>query len=100
MARVTRVALFRFNEGTRPAEVQFVLDSVRKLTTTFPGIEHFAVGRGASSESGNDGFTHGSVMTFTDAHARDAYLKDPDHLRVQGEVVPFVARAVIFDFEE
>ena len=66
---------------------------------TIPGIEDYVSGANCSPEGLNQGYTHGLVMTFTDAAARDAYLPHPDHERVKQAVLPHVESVVVFDFE-
>ena len=44
---------------------------------------------GKSSPEGLDqGYTHGFVMTFADATARDSYLKHPDHEKFKAAALP------------
>ena len=50
-----------------------VLDELMELSENVPGIEDYVAGLNNSPEGLNKGYTHGFVMTFTDAAARDAY---------------------------
>jgi hypothetical protein len=70
------------------------------LRTRLPGFLHFAAGPYSSPEGANRGFTHGCLMTFADAAARDHYLGHPDHERVKQEFLPSVEEVIAFDFEE
>ena len=99
MSKVKHVALFKFKEGTAPEQVDKVLDSILDLTENLSGIEDYVAGTNNSPEGENEGLTHGFVMTFSDATARDAYLKHPEHERVKTEVMPHIERVLVFDFE-
>ena len=99
MSKVKHVALFKFKEGTTPEQVDQVLDAILDLTESVPGIEDYVAGTNNSPESLNEGFTHGFVMTFADAAARDAYLTHPEHERVKTDVLPHIERVLVFDFE-
>lgn len=99
MSKVKHVALFKFKEGTAQEQIDKVLEVLLDLTESVPGIEDYVAGLNNSPEGLNDGLTHGFVMTFTDAAARDTYLTHPEHERVKTEVLPHIDRVLIFDFE-
>jgi len=99
MAKVKHVALIKFKEGTSQEQIDKVFEQLLDLSETISGIEDYVSGMNSSPEGLNQGFTHGFVMTFTDATARDAYLKHPEHERVKVEVLPLVESVLIFDFE-
>ena len=99
MPKVKHVALFKFKEGTSQEQIDKVLEALMDLTESIPGIEDYVAGTNSSPEGLNKGLTHGFVMTFTDAAARDAYLPHPEHERVKAEVLPFIDDVVVFDFE-
>jgi len=99
MAKIKHIALFKFKEGTTEDEVQRVLDELMELSENVPGIEDYVAGVNNSPEGFNKGFTHGFVMTFTDAAARDAYLPHPEHERAKATVLPLVGDVIILDFE-
>ena len=99
MAKVKHVALIKFKEGTSQEQIDKVFEQLLDLSETISGIEDYVSGMNSSPEGLNQGFTHGFVMTFTDATARDAYLNHPEHERVKVEVLPLVESVLIFDFE-
>jgi quinol monooxygenase YgiN len=99
MAKIKHIALFKFKEGTSEEQVQKVLDELMELSENVPGIEDYVAGLNNSPEGLNKGYTHGFVMTFTDAAARDAYLPHPEHERIKTEVLPLIEDVAIFDFE-
>jgi len=99
MSKVKHIALFKFKEGTAQEQIDQALDKILELSESIEGIEDYVCGINNSPEGLNQGFTHGFVMTFSDAAARDAYLTHADHDRVKTEVMPSIESIVIFDFE-
>ena len=99
MAKVKHIALVKFKEGTPQEQIYNVFDEILDLTENITGIEDYVSGPNSSPEGQNQGFTHGFIMTFTDAAARDGYLSHPEHERVKAAVLPHVESVLIFDFE-
>jgi len=99
MSKVKHIALFKFKEGTAQEQIDQALDKILELSESIEGIEDYVCGINNSPEGLNQGFTHGFVMTFSDAAARDAYLTHADHDRVKTAVMPSIESIVIFDFE-
>ncbi|MEW6305419.1 MAG: Dabb family protein, partial [Verrucomicrobiota bacterium] len=52
-----------------------------------------------SPEGLSNGYTHGFVMTFESADARDAYLPHPEHEKIRGLLQGVVDSVTVFDFE-
>ena len=99
MAKVKHIVLLEFKTGTSGEQIAGFFRSLAGLRREVPGLEDFAGGPYSSPEGLNQGYTHGFVMTFASAAARDRYLPHPAHERVKGEIVPHVEAIVAFDFE-
>jgi hypothetical protein len=99
MAKIKHIALFKFKAGTTEEQIQKTFDELIELSENVPGIEDYVAGANNSPEGLNKGYTHGFVMTFTDAAARDAYIPHPEHERVKTTVIPLIEEIVILDFE-
>ena len=99
MAKIKHIVLLKFKEGTSAEQINQLFDELLDMTETIPAIEDYVSGANCSPEGLNQGYTHGLVMTFTDAAARDAYLPHPDHERVKQAVLPHVESVVVFEFE-
>ena len=99
MPKIKHIALFKFKDGTAQEQIDKVLEELMDLSESIPGIEDYVAGLNNSPEGLNQGFTHGFVMTFLDAAARDAYLTHPDHERAKALVLPYVANVIIFDYQ-
>src|SRR5687768_11782272 len=97
MKQVFHLVLLKFKPaGAGQVDRLFAaLDGLRKI----PGMLSFKAGRNNSPEGLSQGFTHGFVMTFKDAAARDVYLAHPDHEKVKAEFLPLVENVLVFDFE-
>jgi len=96
---VQHVALFKFKAGAPQSTAGRALDDLRRLAKVIPGIASFTVGLNNSPEGLSDGLTHGFVMTFKDAAARDAYLSNPEHEKFKAFVLPHIEKVVVFDYE-
>ena len=99
MPKVKHIALVKFKEGTPPEEIEKLFAEFLDMTETVPGIEDYVSGANTSPEGLSQGYTHGLVMTFPDAAARDAYLTHPDHERVKAMMLPHVESVAVCDFE-
>jgi hypothetical protein len=99
MAEVKHVGLLAFKSQVGPEQIETCFRELGELAGRIPGLRDFCHGPYSSPEGLNDGYTHGFIMTFESAAARDAYLPHPDHERVKELVLPWVERVVVFDFE-
>src|SRR4026208_619441 len=97
--KVKHVALLKFKEGTSQEQIDDVFNQLLDLSENVAGIDDYVAGPNNSPENLSDGFTHGFVMTFHDAAARDAYLTNADHQRFQSSALPIVEKVTVFDFE-
>ena len=100
MAKVQHMVVVRFKAGVPAEKITGLFAQLAGLRQVIPGIEHFSGGPSASPEGLNQGFTHGFLMTFRDAAARDVYLPHPEHERVKEAILPHVEDVIAFDFEE
>ncbi len=99
MAKVKHVALLKFKDGTPQDEIDRIFEELMDISENIPGIEDYVSGTNISPEGLSDGFTHGFVMTFADAAARDAYLPHPEHERFKTHALPHVDKVLVLDFE-
>jgi hypothetical protein len=99
MPKVKHIALVKFKDGTSDEQIKALFDQILDITETIPGIEDYVSGPYASPEGLNQGYTHGLIMTFMDAAARDAYLPHPEHERVKAILLPQTDSLLVFDFE-
>ena len=98
MAKVKHIALLKFKTGTSEEQIEKVFDQILDLSESIPGIEDYVAGVNSSSEGLSQGFTHGFVMTFTDAGSRDAYLVHPDRQREKTAHMALIDSVIVFDF--
>ena len=102
---VDHIVLFRFRPDLPAGTLEALFQDLRGLMAEVPGITSFRGGAYSSPEGLNGGFTHGMVMTFVDASARDAYLPHPAHQRVVQRLLPLLRGGlgegvVAFDFSD
>jgi hypothetical protein len=98
MAQVRHFGAFAFKPGVSAAQIDHCFAEMRSMVGRIPGLLEITHGPYQSPEGLNDGFTHGFIMAFENAAARDAYLPHPEHERVKAIVVPCLERVVVFDF--
>jgi hypothetical protein len=99
MAKIKHIALLKFKSGTTDEQIEKVFADLMDLSETVPGIEDYVSGANNSPEGQNQGYTHGFVMTFENAAARDAYIPHPEHERFKAAAMPHIDSVVVFDFE-
>lgn len=99
MTKVKHIALLKFKGGTPEDQIEKVFEEILNLTETLPGVEDYVSGSNSSPEGLNQGYTHGFVMKFESAEARDAYLVHPDHERVKAWVMPLLDSVLVFDID-
>ena len=88
MTQVKHVVLLKFKAGLSQAKIDEIFAALDGLRGKIPGLLDFSGGAYSSDEGLNKGFTHGFVMTFTDAASRDAYLPHPEHEVVKKMIFP------------
>ena len=98
MTQVKHFGVFAFKPGISAERIDHCFAEMRSMVGRIPGLLDMAHGVYESPEGLDDGFTHGFIMTFENAAARDAYLPHPEHERVKAIVVPCLERVVVFDF--
>jgi len=98
MKKMYHVLLLRISphKAHRMAELAAALEGLRER---LPGFLFCTGGPYSSLEGLNQGYTHGFVMTFTDAGARDRYLTHPDHEKLKQDFLPDLESVIAFDFE-
>jgi hypothetical protein len=92
------VVLVKFRAG-QESQAPALFTALTALKAKLPGMQAYHHGSNSSPEGLNQGFTHGFVMSFADAAARDHYLDHPDHEAVKAKYLPLVENVLVFDFE-
>ena len=98
MKQVHHLVLVKFKPG-QDGQAAPLFAALAALQAKLPGMLGYRFGTNVSPEGLNQGFTHGFVMIFTDAAARDRYLVHPDHEKVKAIYLPHVYEVIVFDFE-
>ena len=93
------IVLIRAREGTTVDQVEEAFLQLGALVGVFPGLRGFSGGLNNSPEGKAQGYTHGFIMTFDDAAARDAYLPHSEHQRVITYLRPWVQEVLVLDYE-
>jgi hypothetical protein len=98
MGKMQHMVVLQFKPG-EDGQWQPLYTALERLGKKL-GVVHCGGGPYQSSEGANQSFTHGFLMTFANAAARDQYLTHPEHEQIKQQYLPFVANVVAFDFEE
>ena len=100
---IRHVVLLRIRPDATAEQIKSMFAALAGLKGKIGGVKSFSWGPYSSHEGLNQGFTHGFVMDFVDAAARDAYLPHPAHEAVKGQVVALLDGGlddvVAFDYE-
>jgi hypothetical protein len=96
---IYHAVLLKLKPDVSQAKVDEIFRELAGLKSRIPGLLSFSGGPYSSPEGLNKGFTHGFLMTFTDAAARNGYLPHPEHERVKAIVIPNLDDVVAFDWE-
>ena len=100
---IHHLVVLKIKKDAKPAQVTRMFADLDGLKKKIPGLVSFAGGPYYSPEGLNRGFTHGFVMTFRDAAARDGYLPHPEHEKVKERILPLLEGGldgvIAFDFQ-
>ena len=99
MTPVQHVVLLKFKPDVSDEKAASLLADVLGLQQKIAGITECSGGVYSSPEGRNQGYTHGFVMTFESAAARDNYLPHPEHEVVKDELVANLESVIAFDYE-
>ena len=99
MSKVKHIVLVKFKDGTTDKQIGVFFEQVLDLSESIAGVEDYVSGPNCSPEGMSQGLTHGFVMTFTAAAARDAYLAHAEHQQFKTMAAGIVESTVVFDFE-
>jgi hypothetical protein len=99
MSKVKHIVLLKFKDGTSEEQISKLFDDFLDLSESIEGIDDYVAGSNSSPEGLNEGMTHGAIITFKDAAARDAYVTHAEHERFKTMAMGLVDKALVFDFE-
>ena len=99
MSKVKHIVLLKFKDGVSEEQVDKLFEEVLDMSEAVEGIEDYVSGVNCSAQEKNQGFSHGFIMTFTNAAARDAYLTSEPYVQHTVSAGPLVESSVVFDFE-
>ncbi len=92
------VVLFKFKDGTSPADIKKVEDAFRALPKQIKEIKGFEFGLNNSPETHDQGFTHCYLLSFASEADRAIYLPHPAHKAFGGVLGPFLDKVLVVDY--
>jgi len=97
-AQLRHVVLFKFKEGTAPADIQKVEAAFVALPSKIPEIKDFEWGLNNSPEGLDKGFTHCFFLTFDSEEGRAVYLPHPAHKAFGKVLGPHLEDVLVLDY--
>jgi len=95
---VQHLVLFKFKDDVEWAKLRTILDEFAELPSRIPGITGFQWGTNNSPEPFAAGLTHGFIVTFENAAARDTYVTHAAHVAFVDLVKPTLDDVFVLDF--
>ncbi len=92
------VVMFKFKDGSSPAEVTQVVDAFRALPSKISEVTAFECGTNNSPEGLDNGFTHCFLVTFKSENDRKVYLDHPSHTQFVEVLKPHLDKVQVIDF--
>ena len=92
------VVMFKFKDGTPPADVKKVEDAFAGLAKKIRLIKQFEWGTNNSPENLNKGLTHCFLVTFSSEKDRDDYLVHPEHQAFVEVLKPHLDKVTVIDY--
>lgn len=92
------VVMFKFKDGTPPADVKKVEDAFAGLAKKIRLIKQFEWGTNNSPENLNQGLTHCFLVTFSSEKDRNDYLVHPDHQAFVEVLKPHLDKVTVLDY--
>ena len=96
--QLRHVVLFKFKEGTTPADIQKVEAAFVALPSKIAEIKDFEWGLNNSPEGLDKGFTHCFFLTFDSEEGRAVYLPHPAHKAFGNVLGPHLEDVLVLDY--
>jgi len=98
-AQVLRhVVLFKFKEGTDPADIRKIENAFRALPSKIDAIYDFEWGTDVSIEGHQKGFTHCFFVSFLSEADRAIYIPHPEHKAFGALLGPHLDDVLVIDY--
>ena len=79
------IALFRWQPGTTPEQIDPIAPALDALAATLNGVESYVCGPGLGLTPTSYDFA--VVSAFTDKASWEAYIDHPEHVRVRDDLI-------------
>jgi len=96
--QLRHVVLFKFKEGTSPADIKKVEAAFVALPSKIAEIKDFEWGLNNSPEGLDKGFTHCFFLTFDSEEGRAVYLPHPAHKAFGKVLGPHLEDVLVLDY--
>lgn len=96
--KLRHVVIFKFKDGTTPAQIKTIEDAFRALPSKIPEIVRFEWGTNNSPENLAQGFTHCFFLTFNSEADRAVYLPHKAHKAFGKILHPHLDKVLVIDY--
>jgi hypothetical protein len=96
--KLLHVVSFKFKASAKPEQIDAAVAAFRALKDKIPQIQTLEWGTNISPEKHDKGFTHGFLLSFKTAKARDEYLVHPAHAAFGKSLGPIIDDVFVIDY--
>jgi hypothetical protein len=96
VSEVAHIVLLAFRPDAAPDVVEGLLEQIRDYRQ-IEGVTDVHTSDDVTVGGEPSHYTHGVIIEFTDAAARDRYLPHPSHLAVVARLDPLLEHKLVFD---
>jgi hypothetical protein len=95
---IRHVVHFKFKSDATPAQIKKITDEFAALKTKISEVESLEWGTNSSPEGLSKDFKYCWIVSFKNAHDRDAYLVHPAHKAFVDILKPLLDDVLVVDF--
>ena len=99
MPEVAHIVLLAFKQDVEPDTIEGLLEDIRRYRG-IDGVNRVHTGNDVTLGGEPSLYTHGVIIEFADAGARDRYLPHPSHQAVVERLDPLLEHKLVLDIAE
>lgn len=94
---IDHLVFFAVRDDTTQEDVEDLLNAIRDLKNTVPGVVDLSAGEDFSGRSG--GYTHAFFVRFESREGLQGYMQHPDHLAIVEKLEERTTGRIVADYE-
>ena len=96
---IRHILLMKFKSSAKSEQIESMFRQFSELKTLIDNIHSIEHGENLNPEKLNKEYTHAALVTFSSAMARDQYLINPDHKKLEAVLLSLLDDLIVFDIE-